>query len=86
MTQAIKEENWINNTLCLIPKTTTGLLEMVDVQRAIEQQDHRFSTTHTLVQDFVAAVKQDCVVAKFFFNFYYIPDLIMRQKYTRPQY
>ena len=38
------------------------------------------------MQDFVAAVKQDCVVAKFYFNFYYIPDLIMRQKYTRPQY
>lgn len=39
-----------------------------------------------MLQDFVAAVKQDCVMDKYFFNFMYIPDLIVRRQCNRKDY
>jgi folylpolyglutamate synthase/dihydropteroate synthase len=39
-----------------------------------------------MLTDFVNAVKQDCSIDKQHFNFYYIPDLIVRRKYNRKDY
>ena len=39
-----------------------------------------------MIEDFALVVKQDYVMEKFFFNFFDMPDLIVKMKYTRKDY
>jgi hypothetical protein len=39
-----------------------------------------------MLVDFVGYVKRDCVMDKIYFNFHYIPDLIIKQGYLRKDY
>lgn len=39
-----------------------------------------------LLQDFVLRVRQECVMDKFYFSFFDIPELIVRHGYTRQDY
>ena len=39
-----------------------------------------------MLQDFVEAVKTDCSADKNHFNFYYVPDMIVRRNYSRKDY
>lgn len=39
-----------------------------------------------MLNDFVQLVRRDCVMNKIYFNFHYIPDLIVKQAYSRKDY
>ena len=39
-----------------------------------------------VIEDFIQAVKTECVMNQHFFNFFDIPDLIMKKSYSRRDY
>lgn len=80
-----KEEKVINDMLATLPKSGVSV-EINDIQRVADQLQHTFNANFQMLQDFVAAVKQDCVMDKFYFNFMYIPDLIVRRQCNRKDY
>ena len=79
------EEKAINQLLGLLPKGS-GSIEINDIQREADKLQMQFTQALQLLQDFVLCVRQDCVMDKNYFNFFYIPDLIVRKKYQRKEY
>jgi hypothetical protein len=39
-----------------------------------------------MIEDFIVAVKQECVMNQHYFSFYDIPDLIIKKKVPRKDY
>ena len=46
----------------------------------------QFKLELTLLKDFSAVVKTECVMKSVFFSFYDIPDLIIKKRYPRKDY
>ena len=80
-----KEEKILNDFLVQVPENFI-VLEVRELDSIAEKFEKVFKDTFQILQDFVQHVKQDCVMDKFFFNFFDIPDLIIKMKYTRNQY
>lgn len=80
-----KEEKILNDFLVQVPENFI-VLEVRELDSIAEKFEKVFKDNFQILQDFVQHVKQDCVMDKFFFNFFDIPDLIIKMKYTRNQY
>ena len=52
----------------------------------LDQVDRAFAVDFKILKDFVALVKQECVMDKIYFSFFDIPDLIVRNHYSKKDY
>lgn len=60
----------------------TPIIELNDLRRAFETENTQFAANMKLLQDFIEQVKSECVLNQHFFNFFDIPDLIIKRKFT----
>ena len=83
-----KEEKIINDFLCQLPEGGIGhqILEIKDLERILENDSRAFKLETTLLRDFSAVVRTECVMNQHYFSFYDIPDLIVKKKYQRKDY
>jgi DNA repair exonuclease SbcCD ATPase subunit len=81
--QVEKEEKIINDFLCQLPDGGIGhqILEIKDIERVLDNETRSFKVESTLLRDFAAIVRAECVMEQNFFSFYDIPDLIVKKKY-----
>ena len=59
---------------------------MADLDRLERNEVNKFSVKFNALQEFVALVKQECVVEQHYFIFTDVPDLIIKKKYSRKDY
>jgi hypothetical protein len=76
----------INNFLCELPEGSHQILEIGDLKRLSDGEINKFDVKYKMLNDFVAAVKQECVVDRNYFIFFDIPELIVKKKYNRKDY
>lgn len=81
--QIEKEEKIINDFLCQLPEGGIGhqIIEVKDLERVLDNETRAFKLESTLLRDFAAIVRAECVLEQNFFSFYDIPDLIVKKKY-----
>ena len=86
--QVEREEKIINDFLCQLPDGGIGhqILEIKDLERVLDNETRNFKLESTLLREFAATVRAECVMEQNFFSFYDIPDLIVKKKYTRKDY
>jgi hypothetical protein len=86
--QVEKDEKIINDFLCQLPDGGIGhqILEIKDLERVLDNEVRTFKQEGTLLREFAATVRAECVMEQNFFSFYDIPDLIVKKKYTRKDY
>ena len=88
MERKIKNEKTINNFLQDLPQLSQigHSIEEGDLARHLTNKSKKFGEDKTILDEFVAAVKLECIVDSLHFNFYDIPDMIVKKKYTRENY
>lgn len=59
---------------------------MADLEKLQKSENIKWSLRFTVLNDFVTAVKQECVINQNFFIFFDIPDLIVKKRYSRKDY
>jgi hypothetical protein len=86
--QIEKEEKIINDFLCQLPDGGIGhqILEIKDIERVLDNETRSFKLESSLLREFAAIVRAECVMEQNFFSFYDIPDLIVKKKYSRKDY
>lgn len=83
----MKEEKIILNWLQDLPAGIgSEIVDVAQLTRHIDSKVRIWQTDETMLKQFVASVKQECVMNGDSFSFFDIPDLIVRNKYTRAQY
>ena len=80
-----KNEKTLNNFLCTLPEHAQTI-DPDDLNRLILKQETAHNELSDLYTQFVAVVKNECVMDGHFFAFTSLPDLICRKNYTRKQY
>lgn len=81
-----KDQKTINNFLRQLPEGSHSILELSDLERLQKNELSKYQTKIQMLHEFVAAVKQECVIEQNFFIFFDIPDLIVKKKYSRKDY
>lgn len=86
----VKEEKIINNMLAQLyskdKPTTNPQIEMSDVKRIADNENTAFMTVHTMLEEFCRLVREEGSNDRIHFNFYDVPDLIVRKNYKRKDY
>lgn len=81
----IKDEKILNNFLADLP-STGQIIEVSDLERHVQAKIRKFSEDSKVLTDFIQAVKSECIVDNVHFNFFEIPDMIVRKRFTKEQY
>jgi len=86
--QIEKEEKIINDFLCQMPEGGIGhqIMEIKDLERVLENETRTYKVENSLLREFAATVRAECVMEQNFFSFYDIPDLIVKKKLQRKDY
>ena len=86
--QVEKEEKIINDFLCQMPDGGIGhqIMEIKDLERVLENETRTYKVENSLLREFAATVRAECVMEQNFFSFYDIPDLIIKKKFQRKDY
>lgn len=86
--QIEKEEKIINDFLCQMPEGGIGhqIMEIKDLERVLENETRTYKVENSLLREFAATVRAECVMEQNFFSFYDIPDLIVKKKFQRKDY
>lgn len=86
--QIEKEEKIINDFLCQMPEGGIGhqIMEIKDLERVLENETRTYKVENSLLREFAATVRAECVMEQNFFSFYDIPDLIIKKKFQRKDY
>jgi hypothetical protein len=86
--QVEKEEKIINDFLCQMPDGGIGhqIMEIKDLERVLENETRTCKVENSLLREFAATVRAECVMEQNFFSFYDIPDLIIKKKFQRKDY
>jgi hypothetical protein len=86
--QVEKEEKIINDFLCQMPEGGIGhqIMEIKDLERVLENETRTYKVENSLLREFAATVRAECVMEQNFFSFYDIPDLIVKKKFQRKDY
>jgi hypothetical protein len=86
--QVEKEEKIINDFLCQMPDGGIGhqIMEIKDLERVLENETRTYKDENSLLREFAATVRAECVMEQNFFSFYDIPDLIIKKKFQRKDY
>ena len=83
-----KEEKIINDFLCQMPEGGIGhqIMEIKDLERVLENETRTYKVENSLLREFAATVRAECVMEQNFFSFYDIPDLIVKKKFQRKDF
>ena len=86
--QVEREEKIINDFLCQMPEGGIGhqIMEIKDLERVLENETRTYKVENSLLREFAATVRAECVMEQNFFSFYDIPDLIIKKKFQRKDY
>jgi len=86
--QIEREEKIINDFLCQMPEGGIGhqIMEIKDLERVLENETRTYKVENSLLREFAATVRAECVMEQNFFSFYDIPDLIVKKKFQRKDY
>ena len=86
--QVEKEEKIINDFLCQMPEGGIGhqIMEIKDLERVLENETRTYKVENSLLREFAATVRAECMMEQNFFSFYDIPDLIVKKKFQRKDY
>jgi hypothetical protein len=83
-TAKMREQRHLNMFLLLLPEQAKYDVQDLEKLQDLKEKEHRVDLK--LLQDFVVLVKQECVMDKYFFSFFDIPDMIVRHNLTRQNY
>lgn len=81
-----KDEKVINDLLSLLPETNVGALEISHIEALITQQQAATDATVKVMSRFAQQVQSEIPRQTHFFNFYDVPDLIVRKQVTKKDY
>ena len=81
----VKEEAVVFGFLCQLPDSSQ-VLEIKDLERVLDLETRQNKLEVTLLREFAAVVRAECVLNQYFFSFYDLPDLIVKKKYQRKDY
>jgi hypothetical protein len=56
------------------------IMEIKDLERVLENETRAYKVENSLLREFAATVRAECVMEQNFFSFYDIPDLIIKKK------
>lgn len=76
----------INDFLSEIPESTINFLRFADIEEQFAINDRKYKAKYKLLDAFADLVKNECVLNRHYFSFFDIPDLIIRQKYSKKDY
>ena len=62
------------------------IMEIKDLERVLENETRTYKVENSLLREFAATVRAECVMEQNFFSFYDIPDLIVKKKFQRKDY
>lgn len=62
------------------------VLEVRELDTIADKCERIHDENYKMLVEFVQQVKADCVIDKIYFDFFSIPDLIIRMKYSKKQY
>ena len=77
-----KEERIINNFLCQAP-SNIPILEILNLEQVIERLTLTQLKDFKVIEAFVAMVKLEMVLDKFYFNFFEVPQILVTKKYKK---
>lgn len=80
--QTVKEERTVLKFLCQIPENIP-IIEMLHLEQAIDRMSVVWSKDIKLIETFVATVKLEMVLEKFYFNFFEVPHILVIKKYKK---
>jgi len=75
----------LNDFLSEVPENFT-VLEVRELDAIADKFERGYEDNYRMLQTFVSHVKVDCVIDKVFFDFFSIPDLILKMKYSKKDY
>ena len=75
----------MNDFLSEVPENFT-VLEVRELDAIADKFERGYEDNYRMLQTFVSHVKVDCVIDKVFFDFFSIPDLILKMKYSKKDY
>mmetsp|Transcript_8432 Transcript_8432/g.14118 ORF Transcript_8432/g.14118 Transcript_8432/m.14118 type:complete len:814 (-) Transcript_8432:18-2459(-) len=81
-----KECKAINDFLSALEEGAHHFIEQADLERLAKNEGLKFAARLAMLQEFVAVVKQECVINQHFFIFLDIPDLVVKRRYKREEY
>lgn len=81
----VRETKIINNFLCELPDGSNSI-EIADLERMQKAESIKTSSKIKMLENFIQAVKNECVINQKYFIFFDIPDLIVKKKYSRKDY
>ena len=81
--------------LCLVPGFCEGgnkvshsqmVMEIKDLERVLDNENKTFKQNMVVLKNFANMVRTEGVLNSYYFSFYDIPDLIVKEKYSRAHY
>lgn len=79
-----KQEKVSNDFLAQLSQQAT--LELHHLEKLLNDNQAQFSAEFKVLERFAGWVKSDCALEKFYFNFHYIPELILKKQVTKKDY
>ena len=80
-----KEEKTINNMLALLPEMVT-VIEGQNIDKIVNDLTNGWNREFKVLESFVALVKQELVLEKHYFNFYEVPELMVKRKFQKKDF
>ena len=62
------------------------VLEVRELDAIADKYERGHEDNYRMICDLVQQVRSDCVIEKVFFDFFSIPDLIVKMKYSKRDY
>lgn len=81
-----KDNKIINNFLTELSDASNHLLKLEDFDVVTKNITNANTQRKSMIDDFITAVKQECVLNQHFFSFFDIPDLIVKRQISRKDY
>jgi hypothetical protein len=79
-----KQEKVINDFLSKLPQQ--AILDVHHLEKLLNENQAQFSAEFKILERFAGWVKTECALEKFYFNFHYIPELILKKQVTKKDY
>jgi hypothetical protein len=80
--QTRREERTVLKFLCQVPENIP-IIEMLHLEQAIDRMSVVWSKDFKFIETFVATVKLEMVLEKFYFNFFEVPHILVIKKYKK---
>lgn len=81
----VEEEKFLNNFLQNIP-STTQMIAIEDLSRMILKEDTIHSEKKDQLNNFIADVKNECMMDANYCTFMSLPECILKKNYSRKQF